>query len=65
MELTPTTLSLIILAIAWILPWKGMALWKSARNDQKIWFIVLFIINTLAVLEILYLRLFQKKRLKP
>jgi len=65
MELTPITLTLIILAIAWMLPWKGMALWKSARNDQKIWFIVLVIVNTLAVLEILYLRFFQKKRLKP
>lgn len=65
MELTPTTLILIILAIAWMLPWKGIALWKSARNGQKIWFIVLLIINTLAVLEILYLRFFQKKRLRP
>lgn len=65
MQLTPTTLTLIILAIAWMLPWKGIALWKSAGNDQKIWFIVLFIINTLAILEILYLKFFQKKRLKP
>ena len=43
------------------MPWKGIALWKSARNKQKNWFIALLLFNTLAVLEILYIFVFSKK----
>lgn len=52
----------ITLALIWTLPWKGVALWKSARHKQKVWFVVLFLVNTLAILEIIYLAFFQKKR---
>ncbi len=52
---------IFLLAILWSLPWKGIALWKSARNKQKEWFIVLLLVNTLAILEIIYLSFFQKK----
>jgi len=55
------TTALIWLSIVWTLPWKGVALWKSARHKQKAWFIVLFLVNTLAILEILYLAFWQKK----
>jgi len=55
----PTWLYLIML---WTLPWKGIALWKSSKNNQKNWFIILFLVNTLAILEILYIFFFQKKR---
>ena len=51
---------LILLAL-WTIPWKGMALWKAARNSHKKWFIVLLIVNTLAVLDILYVFIFSKK----
>lgn len=50
--------------IAWTLPWKGVALWKAARNNQSTWFIVLLIFNTLAILEILYIFVFSRKRAK-
>ena len=52
---------IILLALVWVLPWKGVALWKSARNSHKIWYIVFLIINSMAVLEILYIFFFQKK----
>lgn len=55
---------LIVLILLWTLPWKGVALWKSARNGQKIWFVVLFLVNTLAILEILYLKFWQRKEEK-
>lgn len=51
----------IILALAWILPWKGVALWKAARAGHRGWFVALLIINTLAILEILYIYIFSKK----
>lgn len=50
------------LLVVWILPWKGVALWKSARNGHKIWFWVLLILNTLAILEILYIFIFSRKK---
>ena len=52
----------IALAILWSLPWKGIALWKAARNAQKAWFVVLFVVNTLGLLEILYIFVFSGRR---
>lgn len=52
---------IILLAVLWSVPWKGLALWKSARQNQKWWFIALLVINTLAILEILYIFVFSKK----
>jgi len=55
--------SWVLLLIAlWTLPWKGVALWKSARNKQMGWFIILLILNTLAILEIIYIFYFSKKK---
>jgi len=48
------------IAAAWTLPWKGFALWKSARYGQKFWFLILLIINTLGILEILYIFIFSE-----
>jgi len=55
--------SLIILALlVWSIYWKGRALWKAARQNDLIWFIVLLIINTIGILEILYVYFFSKKK---
>lgn len=55
---------IIILIALWSLPWKGVALWKSARNGSKYWFIALLLINTAGILEILYIFSFSKKRIE-
>jgi hypothetical protein len=47
--------------ILWSLPWKGVALWKSARLSQKYWFIALLILNTAGILDILYIFIISKK----
>ena len=47
----------------WSLFWKGLALWKSARNDERYWFVALLVINTAGILEILYLFVFAKSKL--
>lgn len=51
---------IIYALIAWTLPWKGMALWRAAAQKQRKWFVVLFLINTAAILDILYLIYFSK-----
>lgn len=48
--------------LAWSLVWKGMALWRSARNNQKNWFVALLVVNTLGLLEIFYIFLWDKAR---
>jgi len=53
---------ILILLILWAIPWKGWALWKSARLNDKGWFIVLLVINTLAILEILYIFIVSKRK---
>jgi len=53
---------IIFLLILWTLPWKGVALWRASRNGHKKWFIALLVINTLAVLEIIYIFFFSKKK---
>ena len=52
----------LLLILAWVLPWKGVALWKAAKNGHKKWFIALFLLNTLALLEIIYIFVFSKKK---
>jgi hypothetical protein len=48
--------------LIWTLVWKGMALWKAGRNNQPYWFVALLIVNTVGLLEIVYIVWFQKKR---
>jgi hypothetical protein len=55
---------LLLLILAWTLPWKGVALWKAANNKHKWWFIAILILNTLAILEIIYIFIFAKKKEK-
>ena len=59
-----TFMLLASLIMIWSLIWKGLALWKSARLRQPIWFVLLLVINTLGILEILYLFVFSKPRAK-
>ncbi len=53
--------TLMLLAI-WSMIWKGFALWRAARNNQKNWFIAMVIINTFGILEIVYLFFFSKPK---
>lgn len=48
--------------IIWSIIWKGIALWHSARNKQLAWFVVLLIVNTIGLLEIIYLIFFRKDK---
>lgn len=55
---------LIIAILIWTLPWKGAALWRSARRGHFGWFVVFLLLNTLAVVEIIYLLFFSKKKIQ-
>ncbi len=53
-----------IAVVVWVLPWKGVALWRAAKLSQKWWFIILLVVNTLGILEILYIFIFSKPAMK-
>ena len=58
----PLEMKLLGLVIfIWILFWKGMALWRAAKNDQRNWYIAILLLNTLGILEIIFLFKFAKK----
>ena len=63
--ITGETFLLLIVLVLWTLIWKGMALWKAAQEKSKVWFVVLLVINTVGILDILYLYVFNKKSNKP
>lgn len=52
---------LFFLIVFWTLPWKGVALWYAARDDKKIWFIALLVLQTIGILEIIYIFLFHPR----
>jgi divalent metal cation (Fe/Co/Zn/Cd) transporter len=56
----PLFMSLFLVIILWDLMWKGIGLWKAARNEDKYWFIAILIINSLGIVPILYIYVFQK-----
>ena len=59
--LSSTQVTLLSLVILWELVWKGLALWRAGRNNQPVWFVVLLLVNTVGLLEIIYLLAFQRK----
>ena len=54
-QLPDWTLLLILVALLWTAFWKAIALWHSARKGKSGWFIVISLVNTLGILEIIYL----------
>ncbi len=53
---------LLFVIVVWTLIWKAFSLWKSASKKQPIWFIVLLLVNTLGILEILYIYIFSEMK---
>jgi len=48
--------------VIWDVAWKGVALWKSARNGHLAWFICILVFNTVGILPIFYIFGFSKKK---
>ena len=56
-------LVLITVITVWSTLLKGIALWRAANLKQRNWFIVMLIVNTIGILELVYLFRFASKRL--
>jgi hypothetical protein len=60
---------IIVFLAAWTLIWMGIALWKAAKREHIVWFIIFLLVHTLGILEILYIFIFSnigyKSKLAP
>lgn len=56
----PLGAAIFTIILVWSIAWKGFALWRAARERSIIWFVVFMVVNTLGVLEIIYLFFFSK-----
>ena len=52
---------ILTILVMWILPWKGYALWIAAENKSRWWFIILLVLNTFAILDIIFIFYVAKK----
>lgn len=59
---SPPALIGFSLLMVWSLIWKGFALYRAGSNRSPGWFVVLMFVNTLGILEILYLSIFSRRR---
>lgn len=50
----------LLLLVVWTIFWKGLALWHAGRKGQPWWFVIMLMVNTLGILEIIYLFLVIK-----
>ncbi len=60
---TPQGLIVLGFLLIWSLIWKALGLWKSARNNERIFFLAILFLNTVGILEIAYLFFFAKDKL--
>jgi len=51
---------LVVLLQVWQVAWKIPALWKSARSNHMVWFLVFVFVNFLAIPEIIYIFVINK-----
>ncbi|MCX6750740.1 MAG: DUF5652 family protein [Candidatus Pacearchaeota archaeon] len=58
------SLWLLVVILIWSIVWKLLALWKSAKKNHVVWFIVLALVNTVGILEILYIYVFSEMTMK-
>lgn len=51
----------LVIILIWSLFWKGLSLWIAVKNNQSKWFIALLILNTLGILDMIYIFFVMKK----
>jgi hypothetical protein len=61
-DLPPSARAGLVAAVGWTLAWKGVSLWRAARNGSKPWFVALLLSNTMGVLDALYLFVVDRDR---
>lgn len=53
----------VFIIYIWSIVWKGLALWRAVKYEQRNWFIALLILTSAGILDIVYLFFFAKKKM--
>ncbi len=48
--------------VVWDIVWKGIGMWKAAKNNHLGWFAAILVLNTLGILPIIYIVFFSKAK---
>lgn len=58
-------LDIVLIAVItiWSTLLKGVGLWRAANLKQRNWFIVMLVINSVGIIELIYLFRFASKKL--
>ena len=54
----------ILILQLWTIPWKGLALWIAAGRKDKLWFVILLLLQTIGLLDIIYIFFIAKYKFK-
>lgn len=54
-EISVIWIVLFIILLIWTYFWKAAAIWHAVRNKDKVWFVVFLLVNTLGILDMIYL----------
>ena len=58
----PESVAPVVAIGVWGLIWKAFALYRAGANRSPGWFVSLLLLNTVGILEMLYLFVFSKKK---
>jgi peptidoglycan/LPS O-acetylase OafA/YrhL len=54
-SLSALQITFLVILVLWEFIWKGIALWRAAKRNERNWFIALLIISSAGFLPIVYL----------
>lgn len=55
-------IALVVVLGMWEAVWKAIALWRAGNDRNLLWFVLMFILNTLGILEIIYIFAIRRPR---
>lgn len=59
----PGWIILVIVVLGlWETVWKGVALWRAGVDRNLLWFVLMFVFNTVGILEIVYIFAISRPR---
>jgi hypothetical protein len=61
---SPLGITLIVVVSLWSVIWKMVALYTAGKHRHKGWFVVLFFINTVGILEIIYVAFISRREIR-
>ena len=48
-------IALVVVLGIWEAVWKAIALWRAGNDRNLLWFVLMFVLNTVGILEIIYI----------